>query len=365
MEALTLSRNILMSKNNYVCIEELSKIVNTNRTFYSQQVSENEQSILLHNIKSLNVEQYNISDFINKHSGMTIKLIQNKEIKKFNNNNIDERLFNKMILSIECNNRKKISEIYSKDILQTLQNIDFFYNNAFNEKPEDVETINLNYSNIPYLKFNTEATGYLFHEIIGHTLEEDNYKYTDNYIKKSKIRIPDWLLVSHDNGPYPDSLNIGKYDDNGNTYDDSVLIQDGRICNYIGKGNYRSATFYDLPIPRMRTITVKNKSFQEEPDIKEFLLIKKISAGLANPITGLVNILCENIFYIKNNKTFYTNKKLFIAGYLKDFLENLIFLDSNNTYKTGKCFKKGQIVHVGLNGPNSIFLNRGLSLCAK
>lgn len=56
------------------------------------------------------------------------------------------------------------------------------------------------------------------------------------------------------------------------------------------------------------------------------------------------------------------NGKILITGNLKDLIENLIYMGDTKSYKTGKCIKQGQIVNVGVNGPDSVIYNKNLQI---
>ncbi len=365
MESIIINKEIIFSGSRRIINERLIKLEKRDSTIRSLDISKKEEERLKDSLTKYTDELSKIRNFNRKYNNVYIKMNIGKEFTTFENYRSDIRTMRKMNVSLKSDNIKFSNEFFGEDIGYFLNNFEEIYKQFISKCSKKCAFYESDLKKIPFIKFKQEATAYLFHELVGHLLEEDAYNIEGNYLKNTNINIPEWLIVIHENGKYPDSLNIGELDDNGDIYENRTLIEKGKISGIIGKGNYRASSIFYHPIPRMRTITVKTVKNNPEQNFSDCLIINKILAGLVNPINGIVNILCDDVSVEIDNEVFKVNGKLLICGELKTLLENLVFLASNNNFKTGKCIKQGQIINIGVDGPDSVFLNKGLYLCKK
>lgn len=360
MESLIYHQQIVFPDKNLISYEKLEKIVKRGKFFYNVYVNQEE----MNKVKNENDSIFEkIIKFQEKYIGFYAKLNIKKEFVKFDNGIEDERILRKMEFSIKNENVKYFDEKYGSDINNFIDNLESNYQKIVDKKKN---TIYLQFSDISkcgYIKFSNKCTAYLFHELVGHLLEKDYFEMKDNYISKNEVAFPEWLVVSHEDEIINDSLGVGKYDDLGEEFKKQVLISNGKILSCLDRGNYRKSTFYEEAIPRMRTINVFSSKSLEKFYTDNYLIVNKIWAGVVNPITGDVNIICDEVYKNCENIFYRLNGKLHIQGKLKDLIENLRYLDQNLSYKTGKCIKKGQLLNVGVCGPDSVFSTRGLKLC--
>jgi hypothetical protein len=117
-------------------------------------------------------------------------------------------------------------ENIEKEIKASISDYISLYKKRNNEK--------IAYTNGLIIEVSGFVAGYIFHEIIGHLLEEDFYKLPNVWIRYNyRDTIPKWLTITHDSGPCPEILGLGKYDDNGALFIDNILIEEGKVKNTI------------------------------------------------------------------------------------------------------------------------------------
>ncbi len=357
-----LTKKIVLKEKELIINDRYEKVLKQNNLFCSKDLKKEEKKNLMQDFELLEKDIDIIREIQRKNTGIYVKLLISKEIRQFNASTFDIRIFKKMNISVRENQMKFSDEIYGDEIIEYMQNLyDNIQISFSNQKQKKISFNSDMIKKIKYIKFHKETTAYLFHELIGHLLEEDYYNIKDNYIRKTKIYYPKVLTVAHETGPYPMSLGIGKLDDKGDRYRDSVLIKNGEIKSHIGDGNYRSSSIYEVPIPRMRTITVSS-SESAKTDMCDCIIIKKILAGVVNPFDGTVNILCDDVFFNDGECLFRMDSKILISSNLKNIFENFLCLGTKMGYKTGKCIKQGQIINVGVNSPDSIFINQNIKI---
>jgi len=200
------------------------------------------------------------------------------------------------------------------------------------------------------------VAGFLFHEIIGHLLEEDFFKLPNIWIRYNyKETIPKWISITHNSGPYPELLGLGKYDDNGELFIDNILIENGKVKNSIGKGNYRRENFMLPSLPRMRTINVVcSKPCNKISLINNTsIFIHSIKAGMVNPYTGEFQLKGMQGYFHKNEN--FKTKNIDFSGNVNDLMRNIITTIGDNVFFTGICIKNNQKLNVGMNSPGIIF----------
>ena len=360
MESIILEKEYLLPGERLIIRENNKKVVKDKNSFYTDVLSEKDYSN--ENLEKITEKFSDIHNFQKSKKGIYIKLYTSKEIKKFDNYREDIREQRKLHISINNNEIKFYDEIFGNEIDYYLNFFSEAYKKIIQNKNQKIAVKN-ELVHFDCIKFDKKTTAYLFHELIGHLLEKDFYDLENNYIKNIQINFPKFLIIKHESDPYFDSLGVGQLDDLGNAFTDSVLIEDGNIKTIIDYGNYRAASIYDDPVPRMRTLSVYSTQKMQENYYDSILIIQKIWAGVVNPLTGDISVICDKALMELKGEKYYINSKIRISGKLKDLIENLVYLGSENFYKTGKCIKYGQILNVGVNGPESLFLNRNLKIC--
>jgi hypothetical protein len=213
------------------------------------------------------------------------------------------------------------------------------------------------YTNGLIIEVSGFVAGYIFHEIIGHLLEEDFYKLPNVWIRYNyKETIPRWLAITHDSGPYPEILGLGKYDDNGDLFIDNILIEEGKVKNSIGHGNYRKESIMSPSLPRMRTINIISDKKDNHKDYinNDSIYIHSIKAGMVNPYTGDFQLKGMHGYFHRNENL--STSVLDITGNVNDLMGSIITAVGDNDFCTGTCIKNNQRIAVGMNSPGILFL---------
>jgi hypothetical protein len=203
---------------------------------------------------------------------------------------------------------------------------------------------------IDIVEFSPIATGYFFHEILGHSFEIDHLSRNKRI---TQLEIPKWLCF-HDLADRNDLIGVGNFDDCGKKLKNRIIIQNGEISKKIMKnyGILRSQNFGKRPIPRMRTTRVfTNRQFRKSiPKV----VVEKINGGYINPDTLEIMINGDG-FYYSDKK--YLAKKITINTNLNSILQQASYLGENIEFSSGFCIKKNQTIRVGMEAPTSQFKN--------
>ncbi len=247
------------------------------------------------------------------------------------------------------------SDIEDK-VLKIINKNKSFLNHSVSNKTHKI------YKNIPVV-FSPHAAGFLIHEILGHTLEDDIYKYySDNY---QKLQFNSNLVVRDDPKKAPELTGINKYDDLGIPISPISLIENGKIKNILAseisdstdgklhgvarRESYkynvqsRARCTYVEPIGNMSQRDIINKYIK-------CIFISKVHSGGITPNNG--NFELNGIGYLLNDgeiKNFMGGLKL-SGNLLKDF-NAIEYIGNDLNFFGGYCFKLGQNVRVGIGAP--------------
>ena len=350
MEFLTQEEEIIIRKNNiiYRPTQKISSICNKVKKISKSFFYENEKII------------YKIKEITNE-KNLFIKIQFSHDEILFDNGNYDERDYILLTSSFKEKEETILKNFFHNAVFNVLSQPEkyVFFNN--HQKLRCVN--NLDIEKINYIKFSNKCSAYLFHELIGHLLEKDFYEIPYAYIKKNNLKIPEWLIVKNNTGPLPDAIGVGKYDDFGNPLKDLVLIKNGKINQIIDEGNFIASNFYDVPLPRMRTIEVSSIKKEFEVPVTNLITINKILIGSVNPLTGLINLFCEDIVVCINDAEYQFNGRIKISGELNTIFKNLIGVKNNFLFSNANCIKKKQTIRVGLFGCDCYLKSKGLEIC--
>lgn len=212
-------------------------------------------------------------------------------------------------------------------------------------------------------------SGILLHEAIGHGLEADaNRKgisiFSDNIghkVANEFVTIVDDATVPHQRG----SINI---DDEGNTGQNTVLVQNGILKNYMHDtisakhyrvsttGNGRRQSFRFAPIPRMRnTYMLPGPHKKEEilQSVKKGLYAEVFTNGQVMIGAGDFTFYVKSGYLIENGKLTRPVKDVNVIGNGPDVLSKITMvadqLELSNS--GGTCGKAGQWVPVSFGLP--------------
>lgn len=211
--------------------------------------------------------------------------------------------------------------------------------------------------------------GILLHEAIGHGLEGDfNRKGSSAFSGLVGQRVAAKGVTVLDDGTIADrrgSLNI---DDEGNTTQRNVLIEDGILKGYIQDslnarlmgvaptGNGRRESYAHLPMPRMTNTYMLggDKDPQEiVASMKRGLYASNFGGGQVDITSGKFVFSASEAYWVENGKIQYPVKGATIIGSGPECLKKVTLIGNDMRLDSGvgTCGKEGQSVPVGVGQP--------------
>jgi TldD protein len=211
--------------------------------------------------------------------------------------------------------------------------------------------------------------GILLHEAIGHGLEGDfNRKGSSAFSGRIGQRVAAKGVTVLDDGTIADRRGSLNVDDEGNTTQKTVLIEDGILKGYIQDsmnarlmgvaptGNGRRESYANVPMPRMTNTYMLggDKEPQEiVKSIKKGLYAVNFGGGQVDITSGKFVFSASEAYWVENGKILYPVKGATIVGNGPDALTrvSLIGNDMKLDSGVGTCGKEGQSVPVGVGQP--------------
>jgi TldD protein len=211
--------------------------------------------------------------------------------------------------------------------------------------------------------------GVMLHEAVGHGLEGDfNRKGSSTFSGRIGQRVAAKGVTVLDDGTIADrrgSLNI---DDEGNTSQRNVLIEDGILRGYMQDslnarltgvkptGNGRRESYAHVPMPRMtNTYMLAGDKTKEEivASIKRGLYASNFGGGQVDITSGKFVFSASEAFWVENGKILYPVKGATLIGNGPDALTRISMIGNDLQLDTGvgTCGKEGQSVPVGVGQP--------------
>jgi len=211
--------------------------------------------------------------------------------------------------------------------------------------------------------------GILLHEAVGHGLEGDfNRKGSSAFAGRIGQRVAAKGVTVLDDGTLAarrGSLNI---DDEGNTTQRNVLIEDGILRGYIQDsmnarlmgvkptGNGRRESYAHVPMPRMtNTYMLGGDKSPEEiiGSIKKGLYAAIFGGGQVDITSGKFVFSASQAYWVENGQIQYPVKGATLVGSGPESLKkvSLIGTDMKLDSGVGTCGKEGQSVPVGVGQP--------------
>ncbi|OZI33925.1 metalloprotease TldD [Bordetella genomosp. 10] len=211
--------------------------------------------------------------------------------------------------------------------------------------------------------------GILLHEAVGHGLEGDfNRKGSSVFSGRIGERVAAKGVTVIDDGTIPDRRGSLNVDDEGNTTQRNVLIEDGILRGYMqdtmnarlmktaATGNGRRESFAHLPMPRMtNTYMLAGATPPEEivASVKRGLYAVNFGGGQVDITSGKFVFSASEAYMIENGKVTYPVKGATLIGNGPDAMTkvSLIGNDLRLDSGVGTCGKEGQSVPVGVGMP--------------
>ncbi|MGQ5521851.1 metalloprotease TldD [Chitinimonas sp. PSY-7] len=221
--------------------------------------------------------------------------------------------------------------------------------------------------------------GILLHEAIGHGLEGDfNRKGSSAFAGKIGQRVAAKGVTVVDDGTIPDRRGSLNVDDEGNTTQRTVLIEDGMLQGYLqdslnarlmgvaSTGNGRRESYAHITMPRMTNTVMMNgdKSADEIiGSIKQGLYAVNFAGGQVDITSGKFVFSASEAYWVENGKIQYPVKGATLIGNGPDVLTRvgMIGNDMKLDPGVGTCGKEGQSVPVGVGQP-TIRVDGGLTV---
>ncbi len=213
-------------------------------------------------------------------------------------------------------------------------------------------------------------TGILLHEAVGHGLEGDAirkktssfYNLLGETVAAPNITVVDDGTIANRRG----SINI---DDEGNTSQHNVLIENGklvgfmqdrmnaRLMNAAVTGNGRRESYECVPLPRMtNTFMVSGNSCFDEmiAKVNRGIFAKSFSDGQVDIASGKFVFSASEAYLIENGKITTPVKGAMLIGDGPSILKKISMVGSNFSLDNGigTCGKDGQWVPVGVGEPS-------------
>lgn len=212
-------------------------------------------------------------------------------------------------------------------------------------------------------------SGILLHEAVGHGLEADfNRKGTSNYTGKIGEVVASDLCTVVDDATLLQSRGSINVDDEGNEPTRSVLIEKGRLVDYMHdqhsakhfkrapSGNGRRESFASAPMPRMtNTILMAGPHDPEEiiRSVKRGVYAKKFGGGQVDISNGDFVFSLTESYLVEDGKITAPLKGVNLIGNGPDVLRKVSMLGNDVEVSDGiwTCGKDGQSVPVGVGCP--------------
>ena len=212
--------------------------------------------------------------------------------------------------------------------------------------------------------------GVLIHEAIGHGLEGDfNRKKTSAFSDLMGEKVASSICTVIDDGTLREQRGSLNIDDEGEPTQRTVLIENGRLCNYMQDklnarlmgtqttGNGRRESYAAQTIPRM-TNTFMAKGPHEHAEIigsvKTGLYAKNFGGGQVDITSGKFVFSASEAYMIKNGKLDAPVKGAMLIGDGPSILHQVSMVGNDLALDPGigSCGKEGQTVPVSVGQPS-------------
>ncbi len=211
--------------------------------------------------------------------------------------------------------------------------------------------------------------GILLHEAIGHGLEGDfNRKGSSAFSGRIGERVAAKGVTVLDDGTIADRRGSLNVDDEGNTTQRNVLIEDGILKGYIQDsmnarlmgvaptGNGRRESYAHVPMPRMTNTYMLggDKDPQEiVKSIKKGLYATNFAGGQVDITSGKFVFSASEAYWVENGKILYPVKGATLVGSGPECLKRVSMIGNDMKLDpgVGVCGKEGQSVPVGVGQP--------------
>ena len=218
----------------------------------------------------------------------------------------------------------------------------------------------------------SDLTGVLIHEALGHAVEADLILQNDS-ILKNKIgeQIASDIVNIFDDASRKDGFGYYPYDVEGVKTKPNQLVKDGKLISLLNSretasklgmkssGNARSI-IADQPIVRMSNTYLQpgDNTFDELiEDISDGIYLKGSRGGQVDTGKGIFQFNAAEGYLIKDREISTALRDVSLSGNILETLKNIDALGNDFKLSVGFCGKSGQTAPVGDGGPHTRILN--------
>lgn len=211
--------------------------------------------------------------------------------------------------------------------------------------------------------------GVMLHEAVGHGLEGDfNRKKTSAFAGLMGEQVAAKGVTVVDDGTIANRRGSLTIDDEGTPTENTVLIEDGKLVNYMqdrqnarlmgmqATGNGRRESYAHQPMPRMtNTYMLNGKHDPQEimESVKDGIYAVSFGGGQVDITSGKFVFNCTEAYLIKNGKVAEPIKGANLIGSGAPAMKRVSMVgnDMELDLGVGMCGKNGQGVPVGVGQP--------------
>lgn len=209
----------------------------------------------------------------------------------------------------------------------------------------------------------------LLHEAVGHGLEADfNYKKLSNYSGRIGEKVASDQCTVVDEGLFENMRGTINVDDEGNTPQSTVLIENGILRGYMNdrisakklgvksSGNGRRQAYNYPPMPRMTNTYLRNGKYSSDEiiqSVKKGIYAKGFTGGNVDITKGDFTFSCSEAYLIEDGKITTPVKGATLVGNGPDVMTKVAMVGNDLKFTDGgwTCGKNGQMVPVGMGTP--------------
>ncbi len=211
--------------------------------------------------------------------------------------------------------------------------------------------------------------GVMLHEAVGHGLEGDfNRKKTSAFAELMGTQVAAKGVTVVDDGTLHNRRGSINIDDEGTPSQCTVLIEDGKLVNYMqdrqnaalmgvaSTGNGRRENFAHAPMPRMTNTYMRNGSTPPEEiiaSVKKGMYAANFGGGQVDITSGKYVFQCTEAYLIEDGKIGAPLKGATLIGDGPSDLKRITMVGNDMALDNGigTCGKGGQWVPVGVGQP--------------
>jgi len=200
---------------------------------------------------------------------------------------------------------------------------------------------------------NNKFGGVIFHEACGHGLEATSVaKKTSVFADKLEQKVASELVTAIDDGTIPNAWGSQSIDDEGNSSQRNILIENGILKGYLidrlngirmdmkPTGSGRRQSYKYAPTSRMTNTYIDAGESDPEEIISSTdygLYAKYMGGGSVDPATGEFNFNVREGYLIKNGEITKPVKGATLIGKGIDILKKIDMVGNNLAHGQGMC----------------------------